>query len=188
MEKDNKILIMFVGKTHSGKTTFAKELKKEAEDVLILEADPIAAFMKNEFPDLRMSDDDEHAKLFENLTLKFRTFLLFIEFSLSLGKPIILSNSNMTMSLRESILNLSKKFNYRTVGVYFDFPEELLLNRVQNSNRETIVLRKTVSFKELVIKQRDRMQMPTPSEFDEFFTINSQDSLELVKQDLIKML
>jgi len=39
--KQDKRLIIFIGKTHSGKTTFAKKLEKENKNFLILEGDPI---------------------------------------------------------------------------------------------------------------------------------------------------
>lgn len=188
MENSQKILIMLIGKTHSGKTTFAKEIEGKVQDLVVLEADPIALFMKEQFPRLRENDDKEHTGTFEKVALKFQAFLLFVEFALSLGKPVILSNSNMWIKGRELVLELCKKFNYRVIGVYFDFSEELLIQRIEKSGRSTNVLRLSKDFKDLIIKQRDRMQPPDPAQFDEFFIITSEEETKTVQEELIKKL
>ncbi len=188
MDKENKVLIMLIGKTHCGKTTFAKELKGQVANLIILEADPIAVFMKEQFPELRGLDDQEHNGNFNNVSLKYRTFLLFLEFALSLGRPIILSNSNMWQKGREMVFDLCKKFGYKAIGLYFDFPEELVLSRAEVSDRSLNVLRTSKSFQDLIINQRSRMQPPESSEFETLFTAKSPEELSKIKEDLIKVL
>lgn len=188
MKKQNKNLIMFIGKTHSGKTTFAKELEKENTNIIILELDPMALFMRENFPKLRELDDRDHSGKFKNISLKYQTFLLFVEFAMSFGKPIILSNSNMWVKGRSLIFKLAKKFDYKIIGVYFDFPEEFLLNRIKKSKRTTNVLRISKSFEDLIINQRTRMETPNPKDFKEFYIIKSENDLEKVKNKLIKIL
>ncbi len=188
MEKTNKKLIMFVGKTHSGKTTLANELKKENQNVLILEADPISVFMKNEFPELRENDDKEHNGTFKNVSLKFRTFLLFVEFALSLSRNIILSNSNMWREGRNLVREIARKFDYEIIGVYFDYPEDTLLDRVNISERSIDVLRTSNNFENLLINQRERMQPPLDEEFDQLYKINSESDLLTIKEKLQNLL
>lgn len=188
MKKQNKNLIMFIGKTHSGKTTFAKELEKSNNDTIILELDPIALFMRENFPKLRELDDREHSGKFKNISLKYQTFLLFLEFAMSFDRPIILSNSNMWIKGRRLVSKLAKKFNYKVIGVYFDFPEEFLLNRIKKSKRTTNVLRVSKSFEDLIIRQRTRMEIPNPNDFEEFYIIKSENDLEKIKNKLIKIL
>ncbi len=188
MERQDKILIMLIGKTHCGKTTFAAKLKDEVPNALVLEADPIAVFMKEKFSDLSNLDDQEHNGNFDNVSLKYRTFLLFLEFALSLGRPIVLSNSNMWQKGRIMVFDLCKKFGYKVVGLYFDFPEELILSRAEISDRSTNILRTSKSFKELIINQRSRMQPPESSEFDELIVAKSPDELIKAKSSLIKIL
>ncbi|MBI3305912.1 ATP-binding protein [Candidatus Nomurabacteria bacterium] len=188
MKKENKILVMFVGKTYSGKTTLAQKIKNELGKMLVLESDPIAAFMKEKFPELRKNDNEEHAKLFNNLKLKFRTFLSFVEFALSLGQAIILSNGSVYKNGRKFILDLSKRFDYKVIGIYFDFPEEVLFDRAKNSNRSLNILRTSKDFNALIINQRTRMQPPDTSEFDDFWVIKSEQDLFSVKDKLVKLL
>lgn len=188
MKKQDKKLIMFIGKTHSGKTTFAKELEKIKKDVLVLEADPVALFMRENFPKLRELDDKEHSGAFQNASLKYRIFLLLLEFSMSFGKTIILSNSNMYEKGRKLVFKLAKKYRYKVIGVYFDFPEEFLISRIKKSKRTMKILRVSKDFNELIINQRTRMQVPNPKEFDKFYTIKSEGDLIKVKNNLIKII
>jgi predicted kinase len=188
MEQKEKILIMLVGKTHTGKTTFANEVKQEFKNVLILEADPIAVFMKENYPELRFSDDKEHTGEFKDVSLKFKTFLLFLEFAMSLNKPIMLSNSNMWLKGRELVFELCKKNGYKVIGIYLNLPEEILINRINVSERSTNVLRTSKSFNELILNQRERMQPPEPSDFTEFFECKSEQEVEDIKKKIINIL
>ena len=81
MENSQKYLIMFIGKTHSGKTTFANELKKENGNILVLEADPIAVFIKEHFPELVDADNNKHYEIFGEVSLKYKIFLLLLRIS-----------------------------------------------------------------------------------------------------------
>jgi predicted kinase len=186
MKKSDKKLIMFIGKTHSGKTTFAKELEKE--NIIILEADPIALFMKEHFPKLRENDNKHHNSSFNEISIKYKTFLLFLEFAMSLNKTIILSNSNMYEDGRKFIFNLCKNFNYKNIGVYFDFPEDFLIERIKKSKRTTAILNVSRDFNDLIINQRTRMEIPSPNDFEKFFVIKSEKDLIKIKNKLIKIL
>ena len=188
MKKQDKKLIMFIGKTHSGKTTLAKEIEIINSSILVLEADPIALFIREKFPKLRELDDKEHSGAFKNISFKYRVFLLFLEFSMLHGRPIILSNSNMYKKGRELVFKIAKKFDYKIIAVYFDFSEEFLFSRIKKSKRTTKVLRVSKNFKDLIINQRTRMEVPDPKDFEDLFMIKTERDLEIVKNKLIKIL
>lgn len=185
MKKENKKqLIMLIGKTHSGKTTFAENLNKKFPNLLVLEADPIAIFVKEKFPALSNLDYKKHTGKFKNIALKFKTFLLFLEFGLSLGKTIILSNSNMWDKGRKMVFKLCKKFNYEVIGIYFDYPEEILKSRVKKTDRSKEILRIAKDFDDLLNKQKSRMQEPKSKEFDEFFVIKKEEDIDKIMKSL----
>ena len=94
----------------------------------------------------------------------------------------------MWLKGRQLVFDLCKRFNYKLVGVYFDFPEELLLERVKISRRSFNVLRVSKDFSDLIINQRTRMQAPGPLEFDVFYTIKSPKDLLIIKQKLASIL
>lgn len=178
---------MFIGKTHSGKTTFAKRLEEINKEVLVLEADPIALFMAESFPKLRKLENKEHLdfRVFKDASLKYKIFLSLLEFSMSFSKIIVLSNSNMYERGRRLIFALAKKYRYKVIGVYFDFPEQVLVDRVKKSKRTTKILRVSKDFNELIVNQRTRMQAPDPKDFYKFYTIRTGQDLIRVKSILV---
>jgi len=89
---------------------------------------------------------------------------------------------------RKLVFRLVKKYDYKIIGVYFNFPEEFLINRIKKSKRTTKILRVSKDFNELIINQRTRMQAPNSKNFDEFYIIKSEDDLIKVKNNLIKIL
>lgn len=186
--KNSKNLIMFIGKTHSGKTTLAKEIERKNNKVIVLEADPISLFIRNNFPKLRELDFKEHKNNFKDISLKYRLFLILLEFVMDSDRPIILSNSNMYQKGRQLIFKLAKKFNYNVIGIYFDFSEKILFDRIKESGRTTKVLRVSKNFNELIINQRSRMEIPNAKDFKEFFIIKSKADRENIKNKLIKIL
>lgn len=123
---------MFIGKTHSGKTTFAKELEKIKNDVLVLEVDPVALFMRENFPKLRELDDKEHSGAFQNASLKYRIFLLLLEFSMFFGRTIILSNSNMYERGRKLVFKLAKNINIKLLEFILIFLKNFSLTELKN--------------------------------------------------------
>ena len=179
---------MFIGKTHSGKTTFAKEIEKNNENVISLEADPMALFIHDQFPRLKKFEDKTFNGSFKKLALKFQVLLLFIKTIMSLGKPIILSNSNLWKKGRDRVFKISKKFDYENIGVYFDFPEDFLIERIKKSKRTKKILSTSKDFHDLIIRQRARVQPPNPKDFDKFFVIKSEKDLKTVKNKILQIL
>ena len=128
----------------------------------------------------------KQSSVFENTSLLHEIFLLFFNFSLTTGKPIILSNANIWKNWRTKVIKLSKKFKYKIIGVYFDLPEELLAQRIKKAKKTTRIIRESKNFKDLLVSQKNRIQIPKESEFDEFFVIKSEKDLDKVKRELIK--
>lgn len=51
-----QFVVMTVGKTHSGKTTFGMELAKKIKKSCVLDADILSEFLKTTYPILYKSD------------------------------------------------------------------------------------------------------------------------------------
>ncbi len=184
----SKFAIMMVGKTHSGKTTFARELEKIINGV-VLQTDPIIIFLKKEFS-VNLDKDKEHDGSFKNPSLKIKIFNTIFEHILKKGNLIpILSNSNMYQKLRDQIILYLRKNNIKVIGVYLNFSEQFLINRIEKSQKSTEVLSVSKDYKECLINQRKRFIEPRENEFDYFFEVNSEDELADVKnkiKDIIK--
>lgn len=182
----NRYVLMAIGKTHSGKTTFANELISDISEGVIIETDPIALFLRETFSTLRALDLD-HRGGFSSPSLKFLLFRTILTFALEQNFNVILSNSNMYENGRKDVLNIVDQYKYKTIGVYFNYSEEVLLNRVEYSGRDTKVLVVSKDFNELVVNQRTRFQPPNKDDFDYFFEITDPADLPEIKGRIIKL-
>ncbi len=52
-----QFVIMMVGKTHSGKTSFAKELEDRVEQAVMIDQDTHALFLQNNYQKLFLRQD-----------------------------------------------------------------------------------------------------------------------------------
>ncbi|NDE68346.1 ATP-binding protein [bacterium] len=170
------IAIITIGKTHSGKSTFAKKLAAQIPGMVILEADSVALFMQEHFPELHMMDRIQNGNS-GSLSIKFQIFQILLKNCLAFNQNIILANSNLSERVRGEVIGEVKKYPYMTVGIFFNFPEELLLERVKTSGRDKRVLTTSKSFEEVVINQREWLQVPDPAKFDFFFELKSPDEI-----------
>ena len=57
-----QFVIMTVGKTHSGKTTFGMELAKKIKRSCVLDADILSEFLKTTYPVLYQSDREKNSE------------------------------------------------------------------------------------------------------------------------------
>jgi len=57
-----QFVVMTVGKTHSGKTTFGMELAKRIKQACVLDADILSEFLKTTYPILYQSDREKNSK------------------------------------------------------------------------------------------------------------------------------
>jgi hypothetical protein len=88
---------------------------------------------------------------------------------------------------RKEVLSVIKQYPVKTIGVYFNYPEELLFERAKTSGRDAGVLRVSKDFNDLIIRQRTRMQPPNPADFDYFFEVNSVDDLSGVMEKVVAL-
>ncbi|MDB5260476.1 MAG: hypothetical protein JWN37_707 [Candidatus Nomurabacteria bacterium] len=180
-------VLLTIGKTHTGKSTFAKELSTEVPNVVIIETDPIALFLKASFSTLHALDVD-HKGSFSSPALKFLVFRTILDFALNQKTNIIMSNSNMYENGRRDVLKVIKNHDAKTIGLYFNYEEKIIMDRVKISNRDIDVLSVSKNFEELIINQRARFQSPNKDEFDYFFEVTHPEELLDVKKRIIEIL
>ncbi len=96
-------LIMTVGKTHSGKTTFAKNLHQSLPDFSLIETDDIVPFLREHVPEI-LAREKQRGHVLEATTLRSSIGRLMIETALSYGISIIIPNGHITKKVREQIL------------------------------------------------------------------------------------
>jgi predicted kinase len=186
MKNMKKIAIMLVGKTHSGKTTLAESLAEEIKGV-VLQTDPINLFLKKEYP-AELDRDKEHNGNFQEPSLKVQIYNTILKHILKKGNLIpILANSNMFPKMRKQIIAQLQKYNYQVIGVYLNFSEEFLLQRIQKAKKNVAVLNQSSDFKALLKKQRAIFVPPVTQEFDYFFEVKNEKDLASIKSEIINL-
>ncbi|MBG9578805.1 CRISPR-associated protein Cas2, partial [Bacillus thuringiensis] len=144
-----RLVIITVGKTHSGKTTFAKELEKELPNSFIMDQDNQAEFINTHYEKLQPTEGSN--------TLKHSLSKFIVDYAKEhTNLHLIICNSNRSLNGRMYLLNeWFKKEEYIRVLVHFDIPDDVLYERVGLSKRSTNIFRGNYSsFKEVLHRQQ----------------------------------
>ena len=179
----NRFVIMTVGKTHSGKTTFAHKLEEETTHSVIIDQDNHAQFLKDYYPALFHQKGPNK--------IKYTLTQTMVDYVVNeTNYHIILCNSNYNKLGRERLLTYYKEHGFTTILVFFDLPDEVLYKRVENSGRNMDILRTAKSFLEVLDRQRSDMEKeeicaPTEVEADYLFTIQTEKDVQEVVNHLV---
>lgn len=181
---------MTVGKTHSGKTTFGMELAKKIKQSCVLDADILSEFLKTTYPILYQSDWKENSK--EKTQWYYLKVSLMIEIfkrALKTDATIISTAANSNKKIRRRGRSLTHRAWRKLIMIYFNRPENILLDRIKKSTRSKICLTHSKDFKDLLInKQKKLFEHPSPKEADIFFEINDDQSRRKVQKEIISLL
>lgn len=181
----NRFVIITVGKTHSGKTTFAKTLEKELKNAVVIDQDNHALFINTYYKNLIPSSGAN--------TLKYSITENIVNFALEHSDcHLIICNSNLN---RNGRLRLLKHFHEKglvSILVHFDLPEHVLRERVMESNRSTNIFRSSSTFEEVLLKQlavshKGDVVDPTEDEADYLFKIKISDDVQLVIKKILEI-
>ena len=166
-----------IGKTHSGKSTFAKLLKSNLPNSIVIDQDNHATFLNTYYSSLVPQTGDN--------TLKTGLSKFIIQYAIEHAmKDIILCNANLRKDQRKSLIEQFFPQNqFIRVFVYFEITDELLQERILASNRKTNIFRdETMTFKELLHNQGKLVQ-PTEDEADYlFFITNTTNQMSVIEQ------
>ncbi|MCU5604559.1 ATP-binding protein [Bacillus cereus] len=171
-----RLVIITVGKTHSGKTTFAKELEKELPNSFIMDQDNQDEFINTHYEKLQPTEGSN--------ILKHGLSKFIVDYAKEhTNLHLIICNSNRSKSGRFYLLNeLFPQNEYVRILVHFDIPDDVLYERVARSTRNTNIFRGGYSsFKEVLDRQQtellhDDVVDPIENEADYLFVIrNSKD-------------
>ncbi|MBS9802416.1 AAA family ATPase [Bacillus toyonensis] len=171
-----RLVIITVGKTHSGKTTFAKELEKELPNSFIMDQDNQAEFINTHYEKLQPTEGSN--------TLKHGLSKFIVDYAKEhTNLHLIICNSNRSKNGRFYLLNeLFPQNEYVRILVHFDIPDDVLYERVSLSKRSTNIFRGNYSsFKEVLHRQQvkslhEDVVDPIENEADYLFVIrNSKD-------------
>ncbi|HDR4898008.1 ATP-binding protein [Bacillus cereus] len=182
-----RFVIITVGKTHSGKTTFAKALEKELPNSFVMDQDNQAEFINAHYEKLQPT---EGPNTFKHGLSKFIVHYAKEHTSLHL----IISNSNRSKNGRLYLLNeLFPQNEYVRILIHFDTPDDVLYERVARSTRSTNIFRGGYSsFKEVLDRQQaeslhEDVVDPVENEADYLFVIRNNKDVNSTIEKIIHL-
>ncbi|BCB02534.1 ATP-binding protein [Bacillus sp. KH172YL63] len=181
-----RLFIMTVGKTHSGKTTFAKKLEKQLMNSVVIDQDNHAAFINTHYKHILPSEGPN--------TLKYAISQAVVDYAIQeTSHHMILCNSNLSKSGRAARLKQFRENGFHTILVHCDTPEEVLKERVANSERSKSIFRSETSFEEVLRRQQSHSYFkdtgdPVEGEADRLFVIQSEGEVEGVIREIVGIL
>ena len=181
----NRLVIMTVGKTHSGKTTFAKALEKEMPNSVVIDQDNHAEFLHTYYETLLPKKGHN--------TIKYALTQTIVNYAVNeTNSHLILCNSNRNRKGRLKLLEQYHNKGFTSILVNFDISEHVLKERVVKSQRSTTILRTVSSFKEVHDRQEDETNKgdviaPIEGEAEHLFVINNVDEVKSVIREIISI-
>ena len=180
-----RLMIMTVGKTHSGKTTFARLLEQSLENSFVMDQDNQAEFINTYYQKLQPNTGPN---IFKNSLSRF-----IVEYAIENTKlHLIICNSNRNRISRLKLFDeLFTQEQFIRILVNFDIPDEVLLNRVKQSQRSTNIFRGPYSnFEEVLNRQQQESSNedviePTIDEADYLFEIKDNKEVDPVIQKIV---
>ncbi|MGX7630596.1 ATP-binding protein [Bacillus thuringiensis] len=178
-----RLVIITVGKTHSGKTTFAKALEKEVSCSFVMDQDNQAEFINTHYEKLQPAEGPN--------TFKHGLSKFIVDYAKGhTNLHLIISNSNRSKNERLYLLNelFPQNKNVRILA-HFYIPNDVLYERVARSTRNTNIFRGGyASFKEVLDRQQTESLHndvidPVENEADYLFVIrNSKDANSTIEE------
>lgn len=181
-----RFVIITVGKTHCGKTTFAKALELELNNSLVMDQDNQAEFINTYYK--RLQPKQGHK------TLKHAISQLIVDYAKEhTNSHLIICNSNRSRKGRLYLLEqLFPPNDYIRILVHFDIPDLILQARVNQSQRSTNIFRSASSFEEVLSRQQadslnEDVVDPVEGEADHLFVIKNNKEMDSVIQEIVHM-
>ncbi|WP_042221257.1 AAA family ATPase [Oceanobacillus manasiensis] len=182
-----RLVIMTVGKTHSGKTTFARALEKELDNSFVMDQDIQAEFLNTFYAKLQPKQGPN--------ILKHSLTQLIVNYAIeNTDLHLIVCNSNRSQKGRLSLLDgLLNKKQFVRILVHFDIPDDVLMERVLRSKRSTNVFRGAFSnFKEVLLRQQAESQLedivdPKEGEADYLLVIKHTEEVDSVIKRIVRI-
>ena len=182
-----RLVVITVGKTHSGKSTFARDLEEKLENSFVLDQDNHAAFINTYYQKLKPQIGPN--------TLKTGLTKFIADYAIeNTNLHIIVSNSNRSRIGRKYLLEeVYDKEKFIQILVHFDIPDDILKERVINSTRSTNIFRRPYSnFQQVLDRQQaesshEDIVDPEQWEADYLFVLKDNKEADSVIEEIVRI-
>lgn len=174
----NRLAIITVGKTHSGKSTFAEHLEKSLTNSIVVDQDKHAEILLTYYPALIPQKGPNE--------IKFALTRTIVDYAVNQTDcHLILCNSNRNAENRAALLRYYREKGFTTVVVSFDIPDEILKERIKSSQRDVSILRTVSSFEEVLAQQKeDCLVAGNEKAADYVFVIRKERDMERIASSI----
>lgn len=178
-----RLAIITVGKTHSGKTTFAKALEKELANSVVIDQDNHAEFLHTYYQSLLPKQGSN--------TIKYVITQAIVNHAVhETNCHLILCNSNRNRKGRIKLIDYFQKNGFKTILVNFELPDHILKERIAEGKRSTKILRVASTFDEVLSRQQEQTNTgdiiaPNEEEADHLFVINNLGRIPSVIREIV---
>jgi len=178
-----RLVIITVGKTHSGKTTFARALEQELNNSIVIDQDSHAEFINTNYKTLQPSQGTN--------TLKHAISQTIVDYAVyQTDFHLIISNSNRAHKGRLELLEQFHNKGFISILVHFDVPDHVLQARVARSQRSTAIFRSASTFEEVLNRQqadsyKSDVTPPKEGEANHLLVIKNPDDVSSVTQKIV---
>jgi len=179
----NRVAVITVGKTHSGKTTFAKALERQLANAIVVDQDNHAEILKTYYPALVPKEGAN--------AIKYALTQTIVNHAVDQTDCHVIScNANRNRQGRLKLLDFYRSKGFTTILVNFDMADELLETRIDQSGRDTSILRTVSSFHDILKRQQAESidnpgVTPTPGEADYLIHVANEQQVEAAISDII---
>lgn len=182
-----KYIIMCVGHTHTGKTTFARKLAKEIADLVIIDNDDISAFLNEKYLAAVLSPYNKVKRNFKEPNLKFLLSQDIFKFCLRAELNVIHSSGNLGKDARSVIKNSAKKYGYKLITIYFNLSKDVIHKRIASAKKSTKSLWRSKNWYQVMENQENYAELP-PSKINTiYFEIKNDKDYKKVFTEVKKM-
>ncbi|WP_235615963.1 AAA family ATPase [Brevibacillus reuszeri] len=177
-----RLVVITVGKTHSGKTTFAKELEQHLHNSVVIDRDDHAEFINTYYKTMLPK---QGANIFKNAISQ-----TIVDYAVNeTNFHLILCNSYRSRKGRLDLLERFHQKGFVSIVVTFDIPDHILQIRIANSRRSTNIFRTASNFEEVLERQQadshnGDVLAPIEGEANHLFVIKDSSEVRSVIQEI----
>ncbi|GIP56029.1 MULTISPECIES: ATP-binding protein [Paenibacillus] len=179
-----RLVVITVGKTHSGKSTFAQALEQQLHESLVIDQDNHAEFLGTYYRRLLPKQGPN--------TIKYSITRAIVDHAVrQTDAHLILCNSNSYGQGRSELLEYFHKEGFISILVYFDLPDLVLEERVAHSQRSKTIFRAASSFKEVLDRQQyeslnnPNVTAPAEGEANHLLVIKNSDEVREIIRKIV---
>lgn len=164
-----RFIIMTVGKTHSGKTTFAKGLQEGMKNAVLIDQDNHDLFLSKHYQELLPQTGPND--------LKHAITQTIVEYAVrETSAHLMLCNANLNRASRTELLSYCRNKGFFTMT---------LRKRMAKGNRDTAILRTVPGFEQVVDRQMHEASEPLADEADYLFVISDENDVLTITERVL---